>query len=548
MLPQTTLATRASGSGAAAVVTNTTLNPYEGEWSFAQAAHLLRRTTFGPSKAAINQAIEQGLDATILQLFADTPLPDPPRYYDTDEDINVGPDESWVDAPYLQEVDLRGNRRRSVYAWTLEQMLQEGISLREKMVLFWINHFAVGTAVRDGKYHYRYVTLLRNFAWGNFRDLIKEITLNPSMLRFLNGNQNRASSPNENFARELLELFTVGKGETAGPGDYTNYTEDDVRALARALTGWRDRGYMSKDPEDPVRVEYNERWHDAEPKQLSHRFDDLVIEDMGEQEYLHVVDIIFQKEEVARFISRKLYRWFVYYDITPDVETNIIQPLAQLIIDNDYELQPALQTLLRSEHFFDTLALGPLIKNPLDFAIGLFKPVVREEPEGHHERYAVYNRLYGVIAGLEMEYFAVPLVAGWKAYYQAPLYNRSWINSTTLQARNTITNQWSRNGYTVQGNRYRFDPIGYIATFDNPIDPNALIAEATQLMLPIPLTDSQLTALKSVLIPGLPDFEWTVEYSEYLEEPDNENARRAVERKLQDLFKAIFQLAEFHLS
>jgi uncharacterized protein (DUF1800 family) len=496
----------------------------------------------------IQQALEEGLDATILRLLADTPLPDPPLYYDTTEDPYVAPGESWVDATYPTDFTFRGNRRRSLFAWTLDQLIEEGISLREKMTLFWINHFAIGNAVRDPKFLYNYATTLRTYAWGNFRDLVKAITIDPAMLRFLNGNENRAVSPNENYARELLELYTIGKGEVAGPGDYTNYTEEDVRAMARVLTGWRDRGYFSSRPTQPMGVEFVERFHDEEPKQLSHRFDSIVVQNTGEQEYAQLIDIIFSKEEVARFITRKLYRWFLYYDITPAIETTIIEPLAQLLIDSDYELAPVLQTLLRSQHFFDMLSVGPMIKHPLDYAIGLFKQGVRIQPEEQAPRYFVYNRLYGIIAALEMDYYAVPQVAGWKAFYQAPLYTRSWINSTTLRLRNDLSRQWANNGFRVQGNPYRFDPLAFIATFDNALDPNDMIAEATRLLLPQPLYEEQLTALKDVLLPGLPDFEWTIEYGDYLGNPDDANLRNAVDSKLRDLFTAIFHIAEYHLS
>ncbi|RMF03712.1 MAG: DUF1800 domain-containing protein [Bacteroidetes bacterium] len=525
------------------------LAPYEGEWTFVEAAHLLRRTTFGPTKTMIEQVIEEGLDATILRLFEDQPLPEPPKYYGLEEaDPYVGPDESWVDATYPEDISFRTYRRRSLAAWTMAQMMEEGISLREKMTLFWVNHFALGEAVRDPKYHYRYVTSLRTYAWGNFRELIKVITIDPAMLRFLNGNQNRAVSPNENYARELLELYTIGKGEVAGPGDYTNYTEEDVRAMARVLTGWRDRGYYSRNPNQPMEVEFVERFHDTDAKQLSHRFDSIVIENGGDQEYQQLIDIIFSKEEVARFISRKLYRWFLYYDINAEIEAHIIEPLAQLIIDNDYELAPALQTLLRSQHFFDILSVGPMIKHPLDYTVGLFKQVARTEPEDREGRYYIYNRLFNLASGLGMSYYSVPQVAGWKAFYQAPLYTRTWITSTTLRLRHELSEQWGNRQFNQRGNIYRFDPLAYIATFEDALDPNAMIAEATQLLLPRPLYEDQLLALKDILLGGLPDFEWTLEYGNYLGNPEDDNLRRAVESKLRALFTAIFHMAEYPLS
>ncbi|MCB0871736.1 MAG: DUF1800 family protein, partial [Solirubrobacterales bacterium] len=167
---------------------------------------------------------------------------------------------------------------------TLKLMLEEGISLREKMTLFWHNHFAVSN-VNDPKFLYRHVELLRNFAWGNFRELMKEITVDPTMLRFLNGNQNTRTAPNENYARELMELYTLGKGDLAGPGDYTTFTEDDVIQMAKVLTGWRDRGFNTVNPDVNVESFFTLNRHDTGSKQLSHRFNNEVITNLGDQEY-----------------------------------------------------------------------------------------------------------------------------------------------------------------------------------------------------------------------------------------------------------------------
>ena len=119
-------------------------------------------------------------------------------------------------------------------------MLNEQASLREKMVLFWHNHFvtALGT-IGDPRYGFRYNALLRKYALGNFKELALAITIDGAMLKYLNGNRNSKAAPDENYARELQELFTIGKGPEIGPGDYTNYTEDDVKAAAKVLTGWR---------------------------------------------------------------------------------------------------------------------------------------------------------------------------------------------------------------------------------------------------------------------------------------------------------------------
>ena len=318
-------------------ITNSGLDPYTGTWEYEQAAHLLRRTTYGPTYGQIKDAVQSGMEAVVAQLLTVSPMPAPPLNYDNDQDPNVAIGDTWIDAPYSLTVNLKGYRRRSLAGWTMELMAIEELSVREKMTLFWHNHFVIAD-INDPKFVYKYITLLRENALGNFRDLVKKVTIDPSMLRYLNGNQNTKVAPNENYARELMELFTLGKGELAGPGDYTTFTEDDVVAMARVLTGWRDVGFNTVEfiPVDSVFVLNR---HDTDPKQLSHRFDNVIINNNNDQEYADLIDIIFQKDEVSKFICRKLYRWFVYYNIDDDSGAKCDSHLwLKFLTDNDYEI------------------------------------------------------------------------------------------------------------------------------------------------------------------------------------------------------------------
>lgn len=528
-------------------IVNSGLEPYAGPWSFEQAAHLLRRAMYGPTYAQIKAAQSQGLESTLEQLFAELPQPEPPLNHFFQDDPNVPVGATWIDAPYSTGTNLRPYRFQSLRAWTMLQLFREGVSIREKLTLFWHNHFAVSN-VNDPKFVYRHIALLRSYAWGNFRELAKAVTIDPAMLRFLNGNQNTRTAPNENYARELLELFTIGKGPLAGPGDYTNYTEADISAMARVLTGWRDTGFNAANPDIPVGAVYVNNRHDTGAKQLSHRFDNLVINNLGQEEYAHLVDVIFQKAEVARFICRKLYRWFIYYTIDDNAEQNVIEPMAQVLIGNDFEIRPALMALLRSAHFYDMLNVGPMIKNPLDFALSSAKPFEVSLPPELARLYNVMLRFFNTATLQQMEYFNPPSVAGWKAYYQEPLYYRTWINATTLPVRMEATDALATTGFVVNGFRVQIDPLAFAATLENPFDPNALIEEFRRILFPQPITDGQKAALKEVLIPGLPDYEWTVEYSDYLANPDNAGLTEAVASKLRQLLQAMLSMPEFYLS
>lgn len=526
------------------------LDAYTGPFGYEESAHLLRRTMFGPTDQQIKDAVDAGLDATINELFSSQPLPDPPVNHNYDSDPNVPIGQTWVNAEYIAgEQGIQTYRNQSLRAWTIGVLLQEGVSIREKMTLFWHNHY-VTSDINDPKYVYKYISTLRENALGNFRELTKLVNIDPSMLRYLNGRDNTATAPNENYARELLELFTIGKGPIAGPGDYTNYTEDDVVQMAKVLTGWRDRGYFSNDPAVQPGAQFFPNRHDQGSKQLSQRFDNTVIPNMMENEHAHLIDVIFTKDECARFICRKLYRWFIYYVITPDAEANVIQPMAQLLIDNDYEIKPALETLLRSQHFFDMLNVGPMIKSPVDFAMSLYKTLEVDIPQANlNQLYRHWLQIFRVpLPLMQQEYYALPSVAGWKAYYQEPVYYRDWISSATLGVRMDFTRIMITEGYQVAGARQQVDVLKVAAGIEMAEDPNVLIATLAKILYPQPLTQGQLDFLKEVLLPGLPDYEWTTEYGEYINNPNDPGAAAAVRAKLEDLLVTMLSMPEFYLS
>ena len=524
------------------------LTPYEGPWQYEQAGHLLRRACFGPTVEEINEAVSLGLEETINQLFAEQPAPEPPMNYYFQEDPFVQVGESWLGAPFSPEVNLLSYRNQSLRAWIFQNLLNEGMGIREKMILFWHNHFAVA-GIADANFHYRYLELLRSFAWGNFRELVKEMTVDPSMLRFLNGNQNTERAPNENYARELLELYTVGKGGLAGPGDYTTFTEDDVIEISRVLTGWRDRGYKSEDPNVGMHTEFRTDRHDKGVKQLSHRFNNAVIENGEENEYRHLIDVIFEQDvTVARYLCSKLYRWFVYYEISEEVEETVINPLSQILIDNDFEVQPVVMTLLHSQHFFDILNQGPLIKNPLELVVSSIRQTYAELPETLNERYTILLKLFQASNPMQMNYLSPPSVAGWNAFYQAPGYYRLWINATTMRARMNYSSRLSNAGLKFSGIRVQANPFRIMEDIEDPLDPNLVVRGFVKGLCPLPLTDEQYDALKEILIPGLPDFEWTVEYGQYSENPEDPDLANSVEQKLRALTETVLNMAEFHLS
>lgn len=537
------------------------LEPYTGKWVAREAAHLLRRTTFGPTRAEIEWAQSQGLQAVLDRLFEEHPLPDPPVNHDESGDPNVPIGEVWLDEPYASGINLRKYRKESFKAWTIGLAVDQGISIREKLTLFWHNHFAISELItKDPKVLYKYSTTLRSHAWGNFRELVKKITVDPGMLRFLNGNQNTKEAPNENYARELLELYTVGKGPLVAPGDYTNYTEGDIREIARILTGWKERGHYTYNPDTKVESFFRENDHDTGDKTLSQRLGGVTISNMGEQEYAHLVDIIFQQPAAARHICRKLYRWFVFHEIDDQVEQEIIGPMAQQLIAEDFEIRPVLETLLSSAHFFHSQNLGPMIKSPMDFAVSAIRQLEVALPTELAPRYHSLYKIYEEMIGMGMEYYKPPEVAGWKAWYQMPLYYRSWATSTTLQLRSKFVKDLLGQGIEVDDDHavlLRAHPLDILNGLDKPEDPNHIVRVFADLLFPMPLTGTidgqgafvsgQYYGLKDVLIPGLPDFEWMIEYTDYLANPGDPDKEGAIDGKIRQLLQLMLSLAEFNL-
>ncbi len=517
------------------------LAPYIGDWTADTAAHLLRRTTFGPSLQDINQSLSNGLDQTVSTLLADTPLPSLPINYSFQNDPTTPVGDTWVNKPHDASImNLNTSRNVSLNGWQMGLFNEGEMSIREKLVLFWHNHFVTSDITLAG-YNFHYLDTIRKNALGNFRTLAEEITVSPSMLLYLNGNENTREAPNENYSRELLELFTIGKGDAAGPGDYTHYTEDDVVALAKSLTGWR-----SINVDGIVGSVFRPNRHDESDKQLSPRFNDAIIENGGENEYKTVIDIILQQSETARFISRRLYIWFVGSYIDSNIEANIIEPMAALIRENNYEIKPALDALLRSEHFYSSSVRGCMVNHPIDFIFKMFNSFEVVIPDTVSTKYRTWVLIYRALLPLDMVILKHPSVAGWKAFYQGPQYYETWANSASLPLREKVVNTLLE-GFTVSQQVIRIETLTMITKLNDSLNPTSLIVELTNLLFPYPISEDQITYLKDILIPGLPDFEWTVEYSEYLDDPTDNDKRIAIENKLKALFGAILKMPENYL-
>ena len=536
------------------------LDNFSENWTAKEARHLLKRTSFGITEMLVSEAVSLGLSGTIDQLFDQSPLPEPPLKYRLDgtgDDEIIDPDanygETWINglpiptaASNQEKNKILNSRTRSLYAWSFLQMQNAGISIREKLTLFWHNHFVAENVNPHREFFY--INILRTNALGNFKELTKQITIDPNMLLYLSGSQNSNTAPNENYSRELLELFSIGKGDAVGNGDYTNYTEDDVIQMAKALTGWRVRDLNNP---ETLTAFFSNNKHTSGEKNLSHRFNNAVISENGENEYKDLIDKIFEQEECSKFITRQLYIWFVNLEISEEIETHIIEPLAEVIRDHNYEIEPALKILLSSEHFFENTFC--MIKSPIDLMLSATKSLLLSAPTTSIlEEYEFALILHLAASDVGQSIFHHPDVAGWKAYYQKPLYYKTWVNNYLLPKRLQYCKVLVTGGVLLIDEReYTVPPLVpvllIVSSITNADDPVVLIRSLANQLFNYEISQNQIDSLKDILIPGLPDFEWTIEYSDYLGDPSDTPLRISIENKLRNLIGTMVQMSEFQI-
>lgn len=530
--------------------TSSGLTPYTASWNIDDKLHLLRRAMFAPSQADLKafkglnleQSINKLLDTSSIQI---TP---PVNNYDkVSKDPNVAYGSTWVNAPF--NVSLETARKASMKMWMWSLAGNQSTTVYEKMLLFWHNHFVVEMdTVPIASAFYYYFKAIMDYAMGDFKTLTRQITVDPAMLYYLNGRLNTKDAPDENYARELQELFTLGKGPDS------KYTEDDVKAAARVLTGFNLNILTS-----PVTTIFQGAKHDSTDKKFSSFYNQTTIKgrtglNAGMDELKDLLDMIFAQEEVSKFICRKLYRYFVYYKIDDNAEQNVITPLAKIFRDENYEIKPVLKALFMSEHFFDAWNRGCVIKDPLTHSVGLSRQFQLDFPQktDYETLYNAYAAFAYYTAINQMDLGDPPSVAGWEAWHQLPLYHRTWITSDSLPKRNQLQDYLLWVGHKVSDTfTLKIDIWKITKDFNNPRDPNELIDEACHFLLPLPLSTEQVADLKEILLPGgIPDYNWSDEYDAAVNPtyPNHNSAKESVGMKLGYLYKRIMNLSEYQLS
>jgi len=542
--------------------------PYNGSWTSQQAIQLLRRTRFGYRKADVDAFTSMGMNAAVSALLTiNSPVPSPPvNYYQ-----NLLADENALayGADWSQDVftttgvgqNTNIYRINALSYWNLGLGLNQDVNIREKMTWFWYHFIPIDFAAVRASQHqycsnnsarisYDYIKNLRDNALGNFKSLIRNIATQPAMMYYLSNQDNTNTAPDENFAREVMELFTLGKDTLS------QYTQADVVAAAKVLTGWRVQNLNAY----PTSTSYVASRHDTGTKTFSAFFNNATIANQGSTEIDAFFDLIFSKTQVvSEYICRRLYRYFVYYDIDANIEANVITPLAQVFVANNWDITPVLDTLFKSQHFYDMANVGVYIKSPFDLIIGSLRMFNVSTNITDATNYQAQYSLWGVLTNSYLNptnqvMGSVPNVSGWSAFYQNPSFHEYWLNSNTIQKRaafiDAIFNgyNYSNNGYTAT---IQVDVIAWVQQFPDATisDPDVLVQACVDMLLPIDLSASVKSTLKTqnLLSNQTTNSYWTTAWNNYTSNPTDTTNISTVKTRLKGLLQTITQLAEFQL-
>jgi uncharacterized protein (DUF1800 family) len=524
------------------------------------AAHLLRRATFGPTNQEITdftgKTATQAVDLLISNASYRATPPPPVEMDETRADVG----QEFLNKPF------DGSRTYEYFLfvryWWIGLMTEQNghPSVLEKLTAFWQNHFVVSqSSLGDYRFPDRYLRLLRANALGNFRTMTIEISKDPGMLVFQNGNANSKTSPNENYARELQELFTVGQKNFAG---VENYTEQDVKAAAKVLTGWQVNNLWQV---GPIGSTFNPAAHDTGNKTFSAKYGGTVITgrsdaSAGDAELADLVNMLLNHSETSKFICRKLYRWYVNPNVTQEIEDNVIVPLGKVFKDNNYAIAPVLKKLLSSDIFYDSRNIGAIVKSPAEFMIGMMRHLNQPVPDITTEP-APFRRMmqfqeWGMNT-MELRFLDQPLVFGSVPYYQTG-YSKNWINGTTLGIRGAHSDAMVYPWLTIKP--------GYVLGIDfykwiREIQPNfsdvegtpsisceQLFAAFSKNFFAVELTQSLKDFLiDTIMMRSIPRASWIFELNNYRRSPTDAGYRNSVIGRCQALMKYMLRMAEYQV-
>jgi uncharacterized protein (DUF1800 family) len=574
---------------------------YNGLLGHKNASHLLNRALSVFTKSDIDRFANLNISDAIAEMFGEVELPMPPL------DPSTGT--TWVDLPSA-ESENDDKRQKYFTYWWLGQMA--GVSIpssankysflaRERIVFFLHTHFTtIQQVVNNSRALYFQNILFRHFAFDgsndpllNFKQLSKKICLDNAMMVLLDGRLNVKGRPNENFAREFLELFTIGKGlpghipDSTSEGDYGFFTEKDVQEAARVFSGYNfDERFQNIDPDTTIprviakaNVSGIVNQHDNTSKQFSFRFGNAIVEpdstlmldDKATEASMHneldqLIELIYAQDETVKNICRKIYRFYVYHDISDVIENTIISAMAETFRTNDFKIEPVIKELLSSQHFYDSANseisdnnYGGLIKSPLELTLGTLVFLEYEFPDLYTQPSAFYQKGETILKSMEeqgMNFLNPYDVAGYEAYFQFPLFNRNWISANSLTSRYKlifdVLNTTNTKPEAIQIDLLKFVKNRFDAVANDPDTLiRALISYVFSMSMEnVEITTERINYFKSQFfklgtgLPQGPEVFWTFSYSNAELMPASKEDARGM---LQDLFNAIMQSPEYQL-
>jgi hypothetical protein len=463
-------------------------------WGSKWAAHLYRRAAFGANRAELREAERLGPQGTLDRLMRGDPRAD---------ELGGGLDD--VGRIAAERDDGSGNLLRG---WWLYVILHGGHPLREKLTLFWHNHFATSIVkVREPALMFRQNCLLRQHALGKFGPFLQAISKDGAMLVWLDSNSNVKGRANENYARELMELFSLGVG---------HYTEKDIREAARAFTGWHTDGKGFR---------YDARSHDNGTK--------TVLVQTGAWDGIDVVRIVLEQPAAARFLVRKLYHYLISENAAPP--DALLEPLCESFRKSEYDISALVRTMLSSRHFYSGHAFRQRIKNPVEYVVGAVRAVYRAYSEGEADYRSLPQQvLVNRLTAMGQALFAPPNVKGWPG-------GRAWLNTSTVLERDNFA------AALAAGTQWNSPPpVGMVAhTHEVPppraFDPARLISEEG-----VSRPEHVVRVLLDLYVPGGVRSEARTKLVAFL--ADGQPAGADLDHRVREAVHAIMTTAEYQLA
>jgi len=489
-------------------VTHSTESLQVVDWDMGAARHLLCRTMFGPKYPEIKEASENLMEIELSSILSTVNPPDPPGEW-----VNE-PAPQW-DALTTEEIQELIDQYREwmwdLRYWWMKGMMRNPINIQEMITLFWHNYFATAQSkVFYPQAMYQQNSILREYGLGNFKELLRQVTFGSAMMIWLDIHQSKDVEPNENFPRELLELFTMG---------VDNYSQDDIVEAARAFTGYRTNGVETNYSFEEAAGSgwWWDEWHDFEEKTF--------LGQTGNWNGDDIINIIMEQDETAVHICTRLYKWFVYQNI----DETVVNEMADILRNNEYNITSVLYFLFSTEHFYDVNFRGADIQNPLTLLQGLIRKCGMEEFDFSIVSFIHSQEFLGMLP------LEPPDVSGWPGY-------RSWINSITLpvrkvQASSVITGQSPWGNFDVTTNvralaqsMYDQNEEGYAS--------EQIVRKLGFLFFGNPLSENLEERMLSVLLDGAEPYDWAINAP-----PNNPQWDR-----MRDLMVYIMRVPEFQLS